>query len=253
MPFLTHTALTRAPPSPPVAVIAVPSSSGIWVAWTVSGIAYCLTRQDAARMQHLGAAARDLLCFVVVERTQQARARHRVRIRGEHARHVGPDLEAAGAELGGEVAARGVRAAAPEQHGVALRVARDESLGQVDRSVARQSPLQLGIGLEVAGRRQKVRALGGVRPLLGAQQTCVRPATRRRAPASARYAAPETRRHQLAGGHHPRAQPVADLADQLDARTRCDAARRSVCSSSGTARRCPRSRARSDDAPRSAP
>ncbi len=47
MPFLMQTALTRAPPSPPVAVITVPCTSGIWVACTEIGMAYCL----AGRMQ----------------------------------------------------------------------------------------------------------------------------------------------------------------------------------------------------------
>ncbi len=43
MPFLVHTALTRAPPSPPVAVTTVPARSGCCVACTDSGIEYCLT------------------------------------------------------------------------------------------------------------------------------------------------------------------------------------------------------------------
>ena len=47
MPFLLHTALTRAPPSPPVAVMTVPASSGRCVACTDSGIEYCF----AGRMQ----------------------------------------------------------------------------------------------------------------------------------------------------------------------------------------------------------
>ena len=47
MPFLLQTALTRAPPSPPVAVMTVPSMSGVGVACTDTGIEYCL----AGRMQ----------------------------------------------------------------------------------------------------------------------------------------------------------------------------------------------------------
>ena len=44
MPFLMQTALTRAPPSPPVAVITVPCElAAVCVACTVSGIAYCFT------------------------------------------------------------------------------------------------------------------------------------------------------------------------------------------------------------------
>ena len=181
-----------------------------------------LCGEDAARVQHLGAAAGDLLRLVVVERAQETRTGHRVGIRCEHARHVRPDLESPRAELGGEIAGARVGAAAPEQHGFALRVARDETLGQIDHAVARQPPLQLGIGLEVAGRRQEVDALVGVRPLLGAQQAArVQPLDVEALRAEVRGAEPC--RHQLARRHHPRAQTVADLADQLY--PRCDAAK----------------------------
>ena len=135
-----------------------------------------LHRQDAARMQHLGAAARDFLCLVVVERLQQARVRHRLRVGREHARHVRPDLQPPCAELGGKVTAGRIRAAAPEQHRIASRVARDESLRDQHLAARGQALLELGIGFEIAGRRKVVRALGRVGPLFGMQQrACVEP------------------------------------------------------------------------------
>ena len=76
-------------------------------------------RQDAARMQDLGAVARDFLRFVVVQRAQQPRRRDGARIGAEQARHVGPDLEARRGQLGREIGGRGVRAAAPKQHRIA--------------------------------------------------------------------------------------------------------------------------------------
>jgi hypothetical protein len=41
--FLMVTALTCAAISPPCAVITVPSSFGVWVAYTYKGMPYCLT------------------------------------------------------------------------------------------------------------------------------------------------------------------------------------------------------------------
>jgi hypothetical protein len=82
--------------------------------------AVLLHRQDAARMQHLGATARDLLGLVVVQRLEQARVRDRLWIGREHAGHVGPDLEPSRAQLGREITARRVRAAAAEQHRIAV-------------------------------------------------------------------------------------------------------------------------------------
>ena len=81
MPFLMQTALTCARAVAAVRVITVPSSSGVCVAWIVQRDAVLLDRQDAARMQHLRAAAGDFLRLVVVERAQQPRAGHRARVR----------------------------------------------------------------------------------------------------------------------------------------------------------------------------
>ena len=90
--------------------------------------AVLLHGHDAAGMQHLRAAAGDFLRLVVLERAQQPRRRHRARIRAEHARHVGPDLQPARLQLRREVAGRSVGTAATEQHGVAGLVAGDETL-----------------------------------------------------------------------------------------------------------------------------
>ena len=93
MPFLMHTALTCATPSPPSALICVPSSCGLLRGVDRRSESLRFGRQDAARMQHLGAAAGDLLRFVVMQRAQQPRLRRVARIGAEHARHVGPDLQ----------------------------------------------------------------------------------------------------------------------------------------------------------------
>ena len=175
-----------------------------------------LHRQDAARVQDLGAAARDFLRLVVIERLEQARVRHRLGIRREHAGHVGPDLEPARAELGREVTARGVGAAATEQHGVAVRVARDEALRDQHLAARRQPLLERGVGFEVAGGRQVVGAFGCAGPLFGVQQRAgVEPLHVDAFRLQERGA--DARRHQFAVGHHARAQAIADLADQVDA------------------------------------
>ena len=128
-----------------------------------------LDRQDAARMQHLGAARGDFLRFVVVERLEQPRVRHRARVGGEHARHVGPDLEPPGVQLRREVAARGVRAAATEQHGLALGVAGDEALREQHAAALGEPLLQRRVGLEHTGGGEVVRARRGARALFGVQ------------------------------------------------------------------------------------
>ena len=51
-------------------------------------------RQHAARMQDLRAVARDFLGLVVVQGAQQPRGRDGARVGAEHARNVGPNLEA---------------------------------------------------------------------------------------------------------------------------------------------------------------
>ncbi len=175
-----------------------------------------LHRQDAARVQDLGAAARDFLRLVVIERLEQARVRHRLGIRREHAGHVGPDLEPARAELGREVTARRVGAAATEQHRVAVRVARDEALRDQHLAARRQPLLERGVGFEVARGGKVVRALGCAGPHFGVQQRArVEPLHVDAFRVQERRA--DARRHQFAVGHHARAQAIADLADQVDA------------------------------------
>ncbi len=89
-------------------------------------------RHHAARVQDLGAVARNLLRLVVMQRAQQPRRRYGARVGAEHARHVGPNLQARRRELGGEIRSRGIRAAAPEQHRLARIVRGDESLRDDD-------------------------------------------------------------------------------------------------------------------------
>ena len=149
-----------------------------------------LHRQDAARVQDLGAAARDLLRFVVVERLEQARVRHGLGIRREHAGHVGPDLEPPRAELRREIAARRVGATAAEQHGVAVRVARDETLR--DQHACRPTPAAAGTRCRVRSctwRKGSSRARWR-RAALRRAAACAHRATARRCLRRCRKAAP---------------------------------------------------------------
>ena len=111
-------------------------------------------RQDAARVQYLGAIAGDFLRFIVMQGAQQPRRRHGARIGAEHAGHVGPDLEARRVQFGREIRARSVRPAAAQQHGFAGLVRGNESLGDhhlLERPPAR---LQRRVRREIAGGRQ---------------------------------------------------------------------------------------------------
>ncbi len=96
MPRLSATALTWAPLSAGCALMTVPGWSGAVRGVDVQRDGVLAHRQDAARMQHLGAAGRDFLRLVVVQRLQQACGRHVARVRREHSRHVGPDLQTRG-------------------------------------------------------------------------------------------------------------------------------------------------------------
>ena len=168
-------------------------------------------------MQHLGAAAGDLLRLIVVQRAQQPRLRRRARIGAEHARHVGPDLQRARLQLGREVGGRGIRAAAAEQHGVARGIAGDEALRQNDTGQRRRAA-------PAAPRRREnrrsptdnsTRALASARSL-GLQPSARIPPVRRDA-LRIQVARTELGGHQLAGGHHARARAIADLAHERDA------------------------------------
>ena len=141
----------------------VPSRPGAWVAYTCSGILYWRTGSTQRGCKHLGAVARDFLRLIVMQGAQQPRGRDGARIGAEHAGHVGPDLKPRGLELGGEIRARGIRAAAPEQHGVAGGVGGDESLRDDRPARARATRLQRRIRREIAGRRQQARLDVGAR------------------------------------------------------------------------------------------
>ncbi len=177
--------------------------------------AVLLHGHDAAGMKHFRPGTRDFLRLVILERSQQARSGHRARICAEHAWHVREGLETPCLELGGKVSARGVRAAASEQHGIAVFVARNEALRDPHRAGARPALLQLEVRLEGARRGQISRSHRRVLALLGLEHGArVDPlhveSLRRE------KGRPEACRHQLALRHHARAQAFADLAHESD-------------------------------------
>ena len=156
-------------------------------------------RQDAARVQDPGAAGGDFLGLVVVQRAQKARGGRGARVGAEHARHVGPDLQPLGPQLGREVGRRGIRAAAPQQHRVAVLIAGNESLGDDDRREPPQPLLERRIGRETAHRREHARLGRGAVPLFGTQHGArIRPG--RLESARAQEAHADVRGHQLTGG-----------------------------------------------------
>ena len=214
MPFLVHTAFTCAPPvgalRPEHRALELRRLGGV----DVQRDAVLARRQDAARVQHLRAAGGDLLRLVVVQRAQQARGRGGARIGAEHARHVGPDLQALRAQLRGEVRRRGVRAAAPEQHRVAVLVAGDEALGDDDRRRARSScALERRVGGEAAGRREQARRV--VPPAGRSARSMVRASVQATSsPCGAQEARADLGRHQLPARHDARAGALAHLAHQ---------------------------------------
>ena len=212
MPFLVHTAFTCA-----AARGALRSEHRALKLGRLGGVdvqrdAVLARRQDAARVQHLGAAGGDLLRLVVVQRAQQARGRRGARIGAEHARHVGPDLQPLRAELRREVGRGGVRAAAPEEHGVAVLVAGDEALGDDDRGEGVQLRGECRIGREIAHRREHAR-LGAARRALRAQHGA-RIGPRHLEPRRAQEARADLGCHQFPGRQHARARALAHLAHQ---------------------------------------
>ena len=126
-------------------------------------------RRNATRMQHLGPIAGDFLRLVVMQRAQQPRTRHIARIRTEHARNIGPDLQAQRSQFGREVSARRVGAAAPEHNGVAVLVGGDEALRDDDPLHGAPARLQPGIGRKIAGRGQQFGPWRGIVPAPRAQ------------------------------------------------------------------------------------
>ena len=118
-------------------------------------------------------------------------------------------------QLRGQVGRRGVRAAAPEQHGVAVVVAGDEALGDDDGRQRFELRLEGCVGGEVAGRREHAGALAPRRGALRAQHGA------RVGPGDvealgAQEARAEVGRHQLTGRHDARAGAVAHLPHQRD-------------------------------------
>jgi hypothetical protein len=125
-------------------------------------------RQHAARMQHLGAVARDFLSLVVVQGAQQARGRNGARVGAEQARHVGPDFQARGRELGGEIRAEVSEPPRPRSTVSPASLAAMKPCVMMTPSMPATLP-ERPIGREIAGRRQKARLHVGAGTLLGAQ------------------------------------------------------------------------------------
>ncbi|MEZ4368002.1 MAG: hypothetical protein R2939_17240 [Kofleriaceae bacterium] len=109
----------------------VPSRSGRSV-WATRIDPAQAARLDGARVQHLGAERAEALGLAVGDPAQEPRVGHDPRVGGEHPGHVGPDLEGGRVDGGRQVRRGRVGAAAAEQHGVAVGVARDEALGDDD-------------------------------------------------------------------------------------------------------------------------
>jgi hypothetical protein len=120
-------------------------------------------------MQNLCAIAGDFLGLIVVQCTQQTRGRHGARIGAEHAGDIGPNFQPRGAEFGRQIRSGSIRSAPAQQHGFAGIVGRDESLGNDDLIERLPSCLQLCIGREIAGRREKIRFQRRARTRIRAQ------------------------------------------------------------------------------------
>ena len=120
-------------------------------------------RRQAARVQDLGAGGGDFLRLLVVQPLQQARARYLARVGGKHAGHVGPGFHPRRLQQGTEVRRGSIRTAAAEQHGAALRVAGDETLGDQHLAQRGQPRVQGRIGLRLDHRRQQPGTLVLVR------------------------------------------------------------------------------------------
>ncbi len=85
---------------------------------------------------------------------QKPRRWHHMRVRREHAGHVGPDLQAAGLQLAREISRRRIGTTATQQYRLTVAVARDEPLGDDDAALRGQFLLQPGIGVKVAAGRE---------------------------------------------------------------------------------------------------
>ncbi len=170
MPFLRATAFTCAAPSAPLAGNERALEIRRLRREHVERDVVLAGGQDAARVQHLRAVARDFLRFVVVERLEHARRRRGARVRAEHAGHVRPDFEAGGVQLGGEIGGGGIRATTTEQHGVAVLIARNEALGDDDRRELREALLHGLVRSEIAGRGEQARLRRSALALFGLEQ-----------------------------------------------------------------------------------
>ncbi|KAG1248962.1 hypothetical protein G6F68_013577 [Rhizopus microsporus] len=102
--------------------------------------------------------------LIELQAGQQARIRHVLGVGAEHARHVGPDLHAAGAEQRAEVRRRGIRATATENGGTAVGMPRDEALGDQQAGRLRAEALHpVCVRAPLAVHRQPLRPVALVR------------------------------------------------------------------------------------------
>ncbi len=104
-------------------------------------------------MQNAAAGRRDFLRFLVVQTADQTRIRDDARVGAEKARYVGPDFEPLRLEPGRQIRACGIRTAAPEQYSLAVRIARNETLGDQDLRGIAHAAYRFLTGSEVAARR----------------------------------------------------------------------------------------------------
>ncbi len=175
--------------------------------------------RDAARVKDPAPGRCDLLGFAVVQRLDEPRRRNGLRVGAEEAGRIGPDLEPPRLELASEVGARGVRAAAAEQHRLALAVARDEALREHDTLEAREALLERLVGRKFAARRKKTCTLGLIADRRALEVlACVEPFDVE--PGRAQVSGAELGRRELTRGEHARMHSRAHLADELHARDR---------------------------------
>ncbi len=148
---------------------------------------------------------------------QQPRRRHDPRIRREHPGHVGPYLEPTRLQFRRHVGGRRIRAAPAQQHGLSLRITRDETLRQDDLPYSGHSLLQLVLGCMLAGCRQVAATTAPVRPARAQEHVAgIHPFGCDAG--FVQISGSEARRHQFAEGHDADTHPHAHFTYQSNAR-----------------------------------
>src|SRR5699024_2991735 len=85
-------------------------------------------RPDTSRVQHLGSVGCNFLGFLIAQVIQQARRWYRLGIGRKQARHIGPYLQAFGADLGCKISGRYVGSASSQHHRLSFPIAADKAL-----------------------------------------------------------------------------------------------------------------------------